>query len=282
MQVATKKRIGILRGGAGKNYASSLQKGGELISHITDNLGNKYEVSDIFVDKDHIWHFKGLPVSPSDLVSRVDLVWNVSHPSWANILDSLSIPHISASHFSSALDNSREMLREHMAKIGVKIPRVIVSPKNAKEVFEKFGSPWIVRNYNQARVVKTFDELAEIINTSDDLIVEEFIAGKVATIHSVPMFREEDVYIFPLGNTFGDFSGEEKDKLNSLVKELHEHIGAKHYLRSDFVLNPRGRVYLLNIEFVPDLKPESHFSQVCESVSAEPHQVVEHILQGVL
>ena len=35
------KRVGVLRGGAGKHYASSLQKGGEVISCIFENLGDK-------------------------------------------------------------------------------------------------------------------------------------------------------------------------------------------------------------------------------------------------
>jgi D-alanine-D-alanine ligase-like ATP-grasp enzyme len=93
------------------------------------------------------------------------------------------------------------------------------------------------------------------------------------------MFRGEDIYTFPLGNSFGNFSAEEKEILTQVAKDLHKHIGAKHYLKSDFVLNSRGKVYLLQIESMPDLKPDSHFSQVCESVGAKMHYVVEHILE---
>ena len=53
MQSSTKKRIGILRGGTGKYYASSLKKGGEIIFHISENLADKYKVFDILVDKDY-------------------------------------------------------------------------------------------------------------------------------------------------------------------------------------------------------------------------------------
>ena len=52
------KRVGILRGGAGKNYLSSLKKGGEIILHISENLSDKYKPVDILVDKDYIWHIK--------------------------------------------------------------------------------------------------------------------------------------------------------------------------------------------------------------------------------
>lgn len=302
MQATTKKRIGILRGGEGKHYSPSIRKGGKIISHITDNLGNKYQVFDILVDKDHIWHFKGIPVSPGDLVNRVDMVWNVSHPSYSNILDGLSIPNIGASSFTHTLENSKEILREHMKQIDVNLPKSIVLPvyqqdfdgerskysiKKAKEVFERFSAPWIVKSFTEdsnmgIHLAKTFPELVDAIEDGvghgKSILVEEFIAGKVASIHSVQKFRNQAVYIFPFGNTFGNFKNEEKEKLFSVVRDLHSHIDAKHYLKSDFVMNPKGKIYLLNIESIPDLNPDSHFLQACNAVGAEPHHVVEHIL----
>lgn len=305
MQSVTKKRIGILRGGVGKHYASSLQKGGEIISHITDNLGNKYQVFDVFVGKDHIWHFKGLPINPGDLVHKVDAVWNLSHPSFSNILDNLAIPNTGISSFSFALGNSKEMLREHIKKIGVNMPRFIVIPlyqkdfdgprekystEKAKEIYEKFSAPWMVKSFTEdsnmaIHLAKTFPELVDAIEDGvkheKSILVEEFIAGKVASVHSVPIFRGKNIYTFPLGNTFGNFSSEEKEKISLFAKDLHKHIGAKHYLKSDFILDPKGKVYLLNIEFIPDLKPDSHFSQACESVGAKMHHVIEHILEQI-
>jgi D-alanine-D-alanine ligase-like ATP-grasp enzyme len=279
MQSNTKKRIGILRGGAGKHYATSLQKGGEIIFYISENLADKYKVFDILVDKDYIWHLNGIPITPSNLSEKVNVVWNTSHPSFSNILESLSIPNISAGAFSSALENNRDLLREQVKSIGLLMPRYIISPKNAREVFEKFGSPWIVKINNEIKIAKTFDELAETINDKENIIVEEFIPGKIASIHSVPKFRGKEIYIFPLGNSFGVFSTEEKEKLENLAKDLHKHIDAKHYLKSDFILTPRGKVYLLQIDGMPDLKPNSHFSQVAESVGAKTHHVVEHMLE---
>lgn len=286
MQTKTKKRIGILRGGAGKHYASSLKKGGEIILYIVENLADKYEPFDILVDRDHIWHFKGMPVSPSDLANRIDVVWNVAHPSFSNILDSLSIPNISNNSFFYALENNQSILREHIKNIELSMPRSAVFPKNAREVFEKFGSPWIVKNYNEVRVIQTFAELTEAINNGDDLTtVEEFIAGKFTPIHSVSKFRGEDVYIFPIfSNPAGAgsqdlFSLSEKERLSNVAKNLHRHIGAKHYLKSDFVLTPRGKIYLLGIDGILDLKTNSHFSQACESVGAKTRDALEHILE---
>jgi len=306
MQLGTKKRVGILRGGAGEHYASSLRKGGEIISHIFENLSGKWTPVDILIDKEGIWHINGMPISPADLMHRVDVVWNIAHPGASVILDNFSIPNVSHGSFSSALENSKEMLKEHMVKIGVQMPRSSILPlyqkdfdgpreryaiKKAKEVFEKFPSPWIVKSFTPdsnmgIHLTKTFNELAGAIEDGvkheKSVLIEEFITGKVASVHSVPHFRGQDIYTFPLGNSFGIFSADEKEKLTALAKDLHIHIGAKHYLKSDFVLSPRGKVYLLGIESTPDLKKDSHFSQVCESVGAKTHQVIEHILEQAL
>ena len=305
MQTKTKKRVGILRGGAGKHYKTSLQKGGEIIAHISEKLGEKYKPVDILIDKNHIWHCGGVPINPGDLVNKIDIAWNTTHPSLSNILDSLSIPNIRTGSFFYTLENNEEMLREHLKSIDVDMPRSLLLSvyqkdfdgprekypiKKAKEIFERFSSPWVVKSFTEdtsmgIHLAKTFPELVVAIDDGvkhgKSILVQEFIAGKVASVHTVPKFRDEEIYAFPLGNSFGVFSFNEKEKLFSLARDLHRHIGARHYLKSDFVLNPKGKVCLLQIEFTPDLKPDSHFSQVCESVGAKVHHVVEHILEQV-
>ncbi len=297
------KRVGILRGGAGTHYATSLKRGGDIIAHISENLAERYKTFDILIDKDYVWHINGLPINPADLMHKVDVVWNASHPSFSNVLESLAIPTVGASSFTATVENSREMLREHMQKVGVSMPRHMLFPvyqkdfdgprerysiKKAKEVFEKFTSPWIVKSFTPdasmgIHLAKTFPELVDAIEDGVEheksILVEEFISGKVASVHSVPHFRGEEIYVFPVGNVFGNLSSEEKDKLTSLVKSLHVHMGAKHYLKSSFVLNKRGKVYLLNVDSTLDPRKDSYFSQVCESVGAEMHHVVEHMLK---
>lgn len=306
MQVETKKRIGILRGGSGREYNYSLQKGGDIITHIFENLGDKYKTHDILIDKNHIWHFNGVPINPGDLVSKIDVAWNTTHPSFSNILDGLGIPHVSTPSFPATLQNSKDLLREHVRQLGLEMPRAIVLPvyqkdfdgpiekypiKQAKKVFEKFSSPWIVKSFTSdstmgIHLAKTFPELVQAIEDGlkhrKSILVEEFIVGRIASLHTIPTFRGETIYTFPFGNTFGEFNMDEKARLIATAKDLHIHLGAKHYLKTDFVMIPRGKIYLLQIEFTPDLKPESHFSQVCLSVGAKPHQIIEHILGQVL
>jgi len=272
---SVKKRVGVLRGGTGEHYHSSLRKGGDIISHISENLADKYKTIDILIDKEGVWHLNGIPISPADLIHKVDLVWDTTHPSAGIILDNFSIPNIGSGSF---LGNNVDLIRKHVKSIGLNMPRQIVSPKTARAVFEKFGAPWIVGD----ELVKTFAELIELIENNENILVEEFIAGKVASVHSLPHFRGQDFYTFPVVNVFGILSGEEKEKLTNLTKDLHKHIGGEHYLKSNFVLNKRGKIYLLELDSTPNLKSYSHFAQACESVGAKMHQVVEHILEKAL
>lgn len=307
------KRIGILRGGAGNQYRDSLNRGGDMISHIFENLKDRYKPVDILVDKDYIWHQNGLPINPSDLMHQVDIVWNVSHHSFSNILESLGIPHIGSGSFLGTFLHNRDALKEHMKNIGVGMPRHIVLPlyqedfdpryaggfgeageprekyaiKKAKGIFEKFSSPWIVKSYTEDQTMgihlaKTFPELVDSIedgvNHKKSILVEEFIAGKVASLHSVPDFRGQDVYTLPFGKYASGFSNDEKEKLVATAKEIYAHLNAKHYLKIDFILTPRGKVYLLGVESAPDLRENSHFHEVCQSADLKMHNILEHIL----
>ncbi len=274
-----KIKVGIIRGGTGGHYTSSLKKGGDVISHIFENLSDKYKTVDILIDKEGVWHMNGMPVSPTDLTHKVDIVWNLSqHPEISPILDSLSVPKIDNGSFLRGLENNKKILQAYVKNIGVKMPKSVISPKNAREVFEKFPSPWIVKINNEVRLAKTFNELAEMIKDREDVIVEEFIEGRVSSVYSINGFRDEDIYVLPPQN----FGASEKEKIVNLAKNLHKHLGAKHYLKSDFVLHPRMGLFLISIELSPDLRAESHFEKSCKSIGAEMHHVIEHIFKKAL
>lgn len=309
------KRVGVLRGGKGKNYQSSLRRGGDLIICIMENLADKYKPIDILIDPEGSWHALGLPIEPAQLMHKVDVVWNVSDPEYSAVLGQFSIPVISAPHFSSILTESRDMLRAHMMERGIKMPHSIVLPlyqedfdgpreryaiKKAKEVHAKFPAPWIVRTYPGAgtrpvsgregsqredangmgiHVTKTFGELAQAIedgvNHNHSIIVEEFITGKPGASHSISRFRGDDIYVVPPHG----FNSEEKEKIMRTTRDLHEHIGAPNYLKTDFTLHPRLGLYVTSIDFAPDIRPNSHLHESLERIGAKMHHVVEHILE---
>ena len=69
-------RVGVLRGGTGNQYEQSLATGAYVLKHQPKDT---YEVSDIFLDRDGVWHFNGAPLDYEKLMRRVDVIWNALH-----------------------------------------------------------------------------------------------------------------------------------------------------------------------------------------------------------
>lgn len=299
----SKIKVGVLRGGSDKHYLSSIFRGGDIISHFFDNLSEKYKIIDILIDKSGDWYINGLPIKPMDLVYKVDVLWNNSqHPEVSAILNRLSISNVDNGSFSKILEKNKNILNKHMKDIGIKMPKSIILPlyqedfdgprerysiKKAKEILEKFSSPWIVKSYTPdlnegIHLAKTFPELVDAIEDGvkhqKSILVEEFILGKVTSIHSVTGFRGEDIYIFPSE----DIKNNEKEKIFTLIKDMHRHLGIKYYLKSDFVFHPKRGLFLTDINLSPDLRKGSHFEQACEFVGAKMHHITEHILEKAL
>jgi D-alanine-D-alanine ligase-like ATP-grasp enzyme len=268
------KRVGVLRGGK-KDYERSLKRGGDVILFIYDHLP-KYVPLDILVDTDGVWHLAGLPIEPAGLMHKVDLVWNVAEPELSKVLENFAIPHITVSPFANVFTNSRDALNNYLKTAGMKMPRRVERPRDAREVFEKFGAPWIVKNDVGMGVVTTFPELVYAIENAPETTVEEFITGSAGAAHTVSGFRGSDVYVFLHGN----FSRAEKEQIAAHAKKLHQHIGAKHYLKSDYVVHPKRGVFLTGIDFHPDLRKGSHFRTSTEPLGAKASHVIEHILEN--
>lgn len=298
--VEDKKRVGILRGGMGDYYETSLHEGGDIILYLMENLSDKIKPIDVLIDREGIWHVGGIPVESSDLKDKVDVIWNATHLSFSNILENFSIPNVGGLTHSLSSGSVRSILQDEIKSIGIKMPKHIVLPlyqedfdgpiekysiKKAKEVFEKFSSPWIVKSFTSdlnmgVHIAKTFGELVDAIedgvNHKKSILVEELIEGKEAQVHTVSNFRGSDIYAFPPGN----FSSIEKEKLIDFAKNLHKHLGASSYLKSNFILDLKKGIHLKNIELSPQFKQNSHFNESCEAVGAKIDDVILHILEN--
>jgi hypothetical protein len=302
-----KKRVGILRGGNSEHYEKSLKIGGELILHIHKNLNEKWKAIDILVDKDGIWHADGLPMKPVELINKVDVVWNTSHPNFSVTLNSLVVPNIGVDSFSFLLSENRSILQEHMRQIGVKMPRHIVIPsyqedfdgehdrfilKKAKQVHEKFSPPWVIKSLTNdidigIHIANTYPELInaieDIVNHGKSILVEEFIAGKNVSMHSVKGFRGQEIYNLPIcvdRPLVESFSNLEKEELNKISKDIFTHLNISNYLNSNFVVHPKRGIFLNSISFQPDTLNDSHFHQSSLSVGSNPKQIIDHILES--
>ena len=98
-------------------------------------------------------------------------------------------------------------------------------------------------------------------------------------MHSVSGFRNQDTYIFP---NIENLSKLEKENLEKAAEQLHKHFNNPKYLHSEFILDLRGKVFLKNVQFSPDLSKESYLCQSCDYIGANPQDLVACILDSGL
>ncbi|MDQ3245020.1 MAG: hypothetical protein M3P22_01570 [bacterium] len=309
-----KIKIGILRGGNTEHYSTSIKQGGDLMLFIMDNLSHKFTPVDIFVDKDGIWHTKGIPLYLADLSHKVDVIWNTTHNSFAQMLYNFNIPVFNGGSHSSFYDNNQNILREHIKNTGGMMPKSILFPayqldfdgsidsfvqKKAQEVFNKFGAPWVIKTYTKdsgvgIHIAHTYPKLIEALfdlvsHSHTSILVEELILGKATSVHSLQGYRGEEFYNFPLLETSHNqislphiFSTEEKNKLFIYTKELHKNLNDQNYMKIDYVIGSNGKIYITDVAFHPDIRENSHLAQSILSVGSKIHNVFEHIVENTL
>jgi len=206
-----KKRVGILRGGPSSEYEVSLKTGKSVI----DNLADRYEVVDVFIDKEGTWYDQGVPITPEKLFKKVDVVFNALHGSYGEdgtvqkILDRFNIPYTGSKTLASAMGMNKVLSKNIYKNFKLKTPiyTTISREKNSLpeilKLFKTFPMPVIVKPVSGGSsvgtaIARTLSDLEEAVDEalkySDTALIEEFISGKEATCGVIDNFRNESVY----------------------------------------------------------------------------------------
>jgi D-alanine-D-alanine ligase len=231
------------------------------------------------------------------------------------ILSALRIPYTGSKAFGAALSMNKDLAKEAYVLNDLLTPRHTllygnVSLDNLIHVFRTYLPPVIVKPSNSGssvgiKLAHTFEELKEVValalKHSDKVMVEEFIKGKEGTCGVVENARGEKLYalipveiqkpkgknIFDYDSKYsgktteicpGTFSAEENKKIEYMAKRAHEVLGLRHYSRSDFIITPKGRVYILETNSLPGLTQESLLPKSLKAVGWKPQEFVEHLI----
>lgn len=188
----------------------------------------------------------------------------------------------------------------------------------AKEIFNSIPGPLTVKPVRAGssqgiKVTKTYTELYsalyDILSERNDAIVEELITGKEAMVGVIDDFRNSKVYTLPpveiryggkeMSETDffgldsksseesqeicpGNFSESEKREMETISRLVHEHLGLRHYSRSDFVVSPKRGVYFLEVNTLPSMTKKSLFPLSLKAVGTTVKDFVHHILLKTL
>ena len=207
----------MLRGGPSSEYDFSLRTGTAVAKALPEE---KYDVRDIYIDKQGYWHQRGVAVDPHRALNQIDVVINALHGGIGEdgtvqrILERAAVPYVGSPPMASALSLNKIRAREVYRTAGIMIPRAVsfglgtqlTTGEMAGVVFEHFGAPYVVKPVNEGasqgiRIAHTIlelpDALGDVLDEYGAALVEEFIQGAEAQVGIIEGFRDTEVYALP-------------------------------------------------------------------------------------
>ena len=320
----SRKKIAILRGGNSNEYDVSLKTGVSILQNLSED---KYIPLDIFLDKKNVWHVRGVPVSPERALCGVDAVWIALHGasgedgSIQRMLERFSVPYVGAGAFASMVCFNKELSKNIFEKNGALVPRHTVLKvsdsleREVQNVFRTFPQPCIVKPVCSGSSVgvslaRSYEELLrgvkEAFQHSPQVLIEEQIRGKEATVGIVDGLRGEALYSLPPVEIIphhessffdfnakyggkseercpGNFTTEETQELKRLAQVAHTALHLKHFSRSDFIVSRSGIYFIeANSATACGLTAESLLPKSLLAVGIGLPEFVDHVVHQAL
>lgn len=219
-----KVRVGVIRGGSGGEYNTSIEAG----SYVVANIPSKYKVLDFLVTRDGVWHKNGMPFDPENLKDEVDIVFIMMYGEEGEsgrlqrILDEQDIPYIGSSPEIYEITGHKPTTKERLKQYGFNTPRYLVLQdlkyldddnerdeyvhRKAQEIFKKIPPPWVIKPIlgsasTYVYLVTTYKDLLSTLDylsdKFDELLVEEFVHGREIVSGVINGLRGQDHYVFP-------------------------------------------------------------------------------------
>ena len=120
--------VAVLRGGPSDEHEISLKTGANVLANLQRE---PYRPVDVFIDKEGVWHVRGIPMSPERALSTIDVVWNALHGQYGEdgtvqrILDRLGVPYTGSGALASGLAMNKATTKEMLAPQGVRMARSV-------------------------------------------------------------------------------------------------------------------------------------------------------------
>lgn len=299
-----KTRVAVIRGGPQDHFSSSLETGEKVLALLRSHEAN-VEPIDIFVDKDGVWHMRGLPVEPHKALKLVDVAWNALPSTDVHkaekILEKLSVPFAGSGSLGASLCRHAALMRKAYEREGLPVLRTEVltfgecTDKDLIQIFRNYLHPLRVASARrhsgfEDRVATTFPELeaavGEAFKYTERVVVEEMMKGKEVSVHVLEKARGEKLYAFlPVEVTEtklicpAALSGEEKRMLEDYAKRAHKALGLRHYSCSRALVTPKGKIYMRETYPHLDISANSTLLKTLKATGWKEKEFIEHLLE---
>jgi D-alanine-D-alanine ligase len=313
-------RVAVLRGGPSEEYDVSLMTG----RGVLDSLQRRgTSILDVLVNKQGEWNINGFIRKPEEALAGVDVVFIALHGPYGEdgtvqrILDRVGVAYTGSRAYPSAIAMNKILTKDVLRSVGVKMPahmRVSAAGSDIRRVAATieslFGPSYVVKPITGGSSIGTViahgvHELVRALQialaTREDVMVEELINGREATVGVVEGLRGQDHYVLPTieivpppahgffdyevkynGQTEeicpGRFSESEKTQLSEAALGAHRLLGLSQYSRSDFIVDRKGDIYFLETNTLPGLTKESLIPKALSAVGHSYDDFIWHLV----
>lgn len=319
----TRTRVAVLRGGPSEEYEVSMQTGKGVLEALSKK--NIYTV-DVVINKQGGWLVHGFERPPQSILSVIDVVFIALHGTYGEdgtvqrLLDRLGIPYTGSRAYPSSVALNKLLTKEQLKNAGIKMaPHLKIRregtdiARTAMTIESLFGPEYVIKPINSGssigtRMASGVGELTlalrEALRDREEVMVEERIRGREATVGIVERFRDRDFYRLPAieiippsktdyfsadvkytGETEelcpGRFSRVEKSQLEEAAYLVHKNLELSQYSRSDFIVSPKG-VYFLEVNTLPGLTAASLVPKALQAVGCSYEDFVWHLISDAV
>ncbi|CAN5695634.1 D-alanine--D-alanine ligase [soil metagenome] len=208
--------VAVVRGGPSSEHEVSLKSGHAMLSNLSRDA---YTVRDIYIDKNGVWHERGLATTPARVLPGVDVVLNALHGEYGEdgeiqkVLEKYGVPYTGSDSFASFVAMHKVMAKEKAKEVGLKTPkykfieRLEDADEMVHEIIRTFAQPVMVKPARGGSSVGITMEAGYqpvhqavtgiLAQDSGGVLVEEVIRGTEATAGVVEGLRDEELYALP-------------------------------------------------------------------------------------
>jgi len=315
------KRVAVLRGGPSNEYDVSLRSGAAVLDALREQ---GYACKDIMITRKGEWLESGIVRNPEQALDATDVVFIALHGEYGEdgqvqrFLQRKNIPFTGSRSFASAVGFNKELTKLTLKDHNIKMPKhrrfnradLRQADDEIAYLFEEVGKELFVKPITGgssigARYIPNPDalkqSLTDLLEHHEQVMIEEYIRGREATVGVLQDFRNEKVYVLPTieiippgGAAFfsnedkysgkteyvcpGRFSYHEKAQLAEAAALVHTTLNCDHYSRSDFIVRD-GEVFFLEINTLPGMTEHSYFPKAAAAVGLDFKQLVTHLVE---
>ena len=316
------KRVAVLRGGPSEEYSVSMNTGRAVLSALQKL---DYPFKDIVITKKGEWLDNGFTKQPEKALDAIDVVFIAIHGQYGEdgqvqrILERKKVPYVGTRALPSAIAFNKELTKHTLLPYGVKMPRhrrvnreeLDRLSEEIPHIFEEIGRELFVKPVASGSSVGARhiphpealrSALTELLEQYEQVLVEEYIRGKEATVGVLDDFRNEAHYALPVveivpprnavfydtknkydGTTDhvcpGRFTYHEKANMEETARLVHKVIGCTHLSRSDFLVKD-GEIYFLEVNTLPGFTEHSNYPYAAAEVGLEFPELVRHLVES--